>query len=98
MFAVDDLQLDVAARTVRKAGRVVALGPTELALLTYLFRNRGRIVAPAQILTAVWGPAYETENEILRVAMLRLRRKLEDDPANPKLMRTHVGMGYSLGL
>lgn len=97
-FAIDDVELDVAARTVRKSGRVVALSPTELALLTFMFRNKGRIVAPAQILSAVWGPAYETENEILRVGMLRLRRKLEDDPSNPRLLRTHVGMGYSLGL
>ena len=95
---VGDLQLDVAARTVRKRGQVIALSGTELALLTYLVRNRGRIVAPSQILTAVWGPAYEAENEILRVAVLRLRRKLEDDPSSPTLVRTHVGMGYSLGL
>lgn len=97
-FAIEGLELDVSARTVRRGGRVVALTPTELALLTYMFRNRGRIVAPAQILTAVWGSAYETENEILRVAMLRLRRKLEDDPSNPRLLQTHVGLGYSLGL
>ncbi len=98
VFAADDVELDAAARTVRKGGRVVALSPTELALLTFMFRNQGRIVAPAQILASVWGPAYETENEILRVTMLRLRRKIEDDPSNPRLLRTHVGMGYSLGL
>jgi DNA-binding response OmpR family regulator len=40
----------------------------------------------------------QMENDILRVAMLRLRRKLEADPSNPLLLRTHVGMGYSLGL
>jgi len=98
VFAADDVELDVVARTVRKGGRIVALSPTELALLTFMFRNRGRIVAPTQILASVWGPAYETENEILRVTMLRLRRKIEDDPSNPRLLRTHVGLGYSLGL
>lgn len=98
VLTVDDLEVDVAARTVRKSGQVVPLTATENALLTYLVRNRGRVLAPAQILTAVWGPAYEAENEILRVTVLRLRRKLEDDPAQPRYIRTHIGIGYSIGL
>lgn len=64
--------------------------------MAYLMRNPRRIVAPAQILSSVWGEAYEDENEILRTTILRIRRKLGPDPSHPRFLRTHVGMGYSL--
>ncbi len=95
---VGPLQLESRIGVATKLGRALALTRTEFALLEYLMRNQGRIVSPAQILGAVWGEAYEEDTEILRVAVLRLRRKVEDDPANPALLRTHVGFGYSLGL
>lgn len=92
---VGEIALDFDARTVTKRGAPVALTRTELGILTYLISNAGRIVAPAQILGHVWGEAYEDENEILRVAILRLRRKIEDDPSKPRYVLTHVGLGYS---
>jgi len=92
---VGEIALDHEARTVTKRGEPVALTRTELGILTYLVSNAGRIVAPAQILGHVWGEAYEDENEILRVAILRLRRKIEDDPSKPRYVLTHVGLGYS---
>jgi two-component system, OmpR family, KDP operon response regulator KdpE len=90
-----ELALDFEARTLTKGGRPVALTRTELGVLAYLMANAGRIVAPAQVLGQVWGEAYEDENEILRVAILRLRRKIEDDPSKPTYVVTHVGLGYS---
>ena len=92
---VGEIALDFDARTVTKRGAPVALTRTELGILTYLISNAGRIVAPAQILGHVWGEAYEDENEILRVAILRLRRKIEDDHSKPRYVLTHVGLGYS---
>lgn len=94
-LVVGEIALDFDARTVTKRGEPVTLTRTELGVLTYLISNAGRIVAPAQILGHVWGEAYEEENEILRVAILRLRRKIEDDPSKPRYVLTHVGLGYS---
>ena len=92
---IGDLVLDLDARTLTKAGVPVPLTRTELGVLAYLMPNAGRIVSPAQILGHVWGEAYEEENEILRVAILRLRRKIEDDPSKPRYVVTRVGIGYS---
>jgi DNA-binding response OmpR family regulator len=92
---IGDLALEIDARTLTKAGVPVPLTRTELGVLAYLMPNAGRIVSPAQILGHVWGEAYEEENEILRVAILRLRRKIEDDPSKPRYVVTHVGLGYS---
>ena len=92
---IGEIALDLDARTVTKGGRPVALTRTELGVLAYLMSNAGRIVSPVQILGQVWGEAYEEENEILRVAILRLRRKIEDDPSKPRYVVTHVGLGYS---
>lgn len=94
-LAVGDLEL-VDGANLTRSGEPVRLTRTELAVVAYLMRNAGRIVAPAQILGSVWGEAYEDEGEILRAAVLRIRRKLEPDPAAPRYLRTHVGLGYSL--
>ena len=91
-----DLAIDVNSRTVTRRGDRIALTRTEMGVLGYLASNAGRVVAPAQILGSVWGEAYEGETEILRIAVLRLRRKIEDDPSDPRYVVTHVGLGYSL--
>ena len=59
-----------------------------------LARHRGRLVRQAELLTAVWGPAYDSQTNYLRVHMASIRRKLEADPANPVLFVTEPGMGY----
>ncbi len=92
---IGGLSLDLDAKTVTKYGAPVALTRTELGVLAYLMSNAGRIVSPDQILGTVWGEAYEGENEILRVAILRLRRKIEDDPSKPRFIVTHPGLGYT---
>lgn len=90
------LQLDPDARRLTRDGTVIALTATELGVVEYLLRNAGRIVSPMQILGAVWGEAYEEDNELLRSAVRRIRRKLEPDPADPRFLKNHVGLGYSL--
>jgi two-component system KDP operon response regulator KdpE len=75
-------------------GEAVHLTPTEWHVLEVLIRNEGKLVPRTQLLQEVWGPAYETETNYLRVYMAQLRRKLEPDPAHPRHLLTEPGMGY----
>lgn len=86
--------VDLAAKKVTKNGRDVHLTPTEWGMLEMLVRNRGKLVGRDELLTQVWGPAYAKETQYLRVYLAQLRRKLEDDPPNPKHLLTEAGMGY----
>lgn len=86
--------VDLAAKKVTKNAREVHLTPTEWGMLDMLVRNRGKLVGRDELLTQVWGPAYAKETQYLRVYLAQLRRKLEDDPSNPKHLLTEAGMGY----
>ncbi|RKN37897.1 response regulator [Streptomyces hoynatensis] len=86
--------VDLAAKKVHRNGRDVRLTPTEWHLLEVLIRNAGRLVSQKQLLQEVWGPAYGTETNYLRVYMAQLRRKLEADPSAPRHLITEPGMGY----
>lgn len=86
--------VDLAAKKVIKNGGEVHLTPTEWGMLEMLVRNRGKLVGRDELLTQVWGPAYAKETQYLRVYLAQLRRKLEDDPSNPKHLLTEAGMGY----
>jgi two-component system KDP operon response regulator KdpE len=89
-----DLVIDLPARRVSKAGRVVRLTPTEWGLLEMLVRAPGRLVSQRDLLHEVWGPSYDKETNYLRVYFGGLRKKLEDDPASPRHLITEPGMGY----
>lgn len=86
--------VDLSARKVLRDGAEVRLTPTEWRILELLVQNAGRLVAQRQILHEVWGPAYGTETNYLRVYLAQLRRKLEADPARPRHLITEPGMGY----
>jgi two-component system KDP operon response regulator KdpE len=86
--------VDLALKEARVDGEPVHLTPTEWHVLEVLIRNEGRLVPRTQLLQEVWGPAYETETNYLRVYMAQLRRKLEPDPAHPRHLLTEPGMGY----
>jgi two-component system, OmpR family, KDP operon response regulator KdpE len=86
--------VDLIAKRVQREGADVRLTPTEWHLLEVLVRNAGRLVSQKQLLQEVWGPAYGTETNYLRVYMAQLRRKLEADPAHPRHFITEPGMGY----
>jgi two-component system KDP operon response regulator KdpE len=83
-----------ARRVVKKRGQEVRLTPTEFDLLAYLMTNAGHPVPHAKLLSTVWGPEYGGEREYLRTFILQLRRKLEDDPANPVYLKTVNYLGY----
>ncbi|WP_042375870.1 response regulator [Streptacidiphilus melanogenes] len=90
--------VDLAAKRVSRDGKDIRLTPTEWHLLEVLVRNSGRLVSQKQLLQEVWGPAYGTESNYLRVYMAQLRRKLEVDPSAPKHFVTEPGMGYRFEL
>jgi two-component system KDP operon response regulator KdpE len=94
VVVTDHFTVDLAARQVTVDGVPVRLTPTEWALLSELVRAPGRLVGQKQLLQSVWGPAYETETNYLRVYLAQLRRKLEPDPATPRYLHTEPGMGY----
>jgi two-component system KDP operon response regulator KdpE len=89
-----DLVIDLPARRVTKAGEVVRLTPTEWGLLEMLVRTPGRLFSQQDLLHEVWGPTYGRETNYLRVYVGGLRKKLEDDPSEPRHLITEPGMGY----
>ena len=94
VVATTDFTVDLAAKRVTRDGADVRLTPTEWHLLEVLVRNSGRLVSQTQLLQEVWGPAYQTEGNYLRVYVAQLRRKLEPDPSQPRHLLTEPGMGY----
>jgi two-component system KDP operon response regulator KdpE len=88
-----DLVIDLASQQVTKAGEPVHLTPTEFALLRELVTNRGKLLSHAHLLRRVWGPAYQTETEYVRVYVRRLRAKLEAEGGEP-LISTAPRAGY----
>jgi DNA-binding response OmpR family regulator len=91
---IGDVELDSARRRVRKNSALVHLTPTEFDLLHYLMLHAGLAMAHSRILGAVWGVEYGGELEYLRTYVRQLRKKLEDDPAEPKYLLTDACYGY----
>ncbi|HJD84918.1 MULTISPECIES: response regulator [Streptomycetaceae] len=94
LVVTESFTVDLAAKKVNRDGTDVRLTPTEWHLLEVLVRNAGRLVSQTQLLQEVWGPAYRTETNYLRVYLAQLRRKLERDPSHPRHFITEPGMGY----
>jgi two-component system KDP operon response regulator KdpE len=88
--------VDLARSVVTRDGSVVHLTPTEWRMLEVLARNVGRLVGQKQLLQQVWGPAYETETNYLRLYLAKLRRKLEPEPSRPRHLLTEPGLGVRL--
>jgi two-component system KDP operon response regulator KdpE len=91
-----DVEVDLAARIVRKRGVEVHLTPIEYRLLGVLVANAGRVMTHPHLLREVWGPTHAESTQYLRVYMGNLRQKLEDDSAQPKHIVTETGVGYRL--
>jgi two-component system, OmpR family, KDP operon response regulator KdpE len=95
-IALDGLEIDLAARAVRRDGEPVHLTPIEFELLRVLVRNRGRLMTHRTLLTEVWGPGYAEDVPALRTHIARLRSKIE--PAGPRgrsrYIVTDPGVGY----
>jgi len=88
------LRIDLAGRRVNCRGQDLELQPKQFELLTYLVRNRGTVLTRDQLLHNVWGYDYAGDTRTVDVHVRWLREKLEEDPANPKLIQTVRGVGY----
>ena len=91
---VADVEIDNVRHRVKRAGKEVRLTSKEFELLAFLAQHAGAVVAHGHILTAIWGPAHAADVPYLRVHIGRLRRKIEDDPDDPKIVLTEPGIGY----
>jgi two-component system KDP operon response regulator KdpE len=94
VVATEAFTVDLAAKRVTTAAGEIRLTPTEWHLLEALVREPGKLVTQKQLLQQVWGPAYQTETNYLRVHLANLRRKLEPNPARPRYLITEPGIGY----
>jgi len=100
-IVVDGLEIDLAARVVRRDGEPVHLTPIEFDLLRVLIRNRGRLMTHRKLLAEVWGAEYVDDIQPLRTHIARLRAKIEPDgqdgaggAGGPRLIVTDPGVGY----
>jgi len=97
-LSVGDLSIDFEGRRVIHRGKEEHLTRLEWLLLSELARNVGRLMLYEELLTRVWGPEYRDDVQTLRTWISRLRYKLENDPNNPKLIRTMPKTGYIMDL
>lgn len=96
VLVIGEIEIDLAARRIRREGREVHLSPREYAFLEELAKHPGRVVTHAQLLRSIWGRAHEHDVEYLRVAARSVRKKLEADPSAPVIVRNEPGIGYRL--
>jgi two-component system, OmpR family, KDP operon response regulator KdpE len=96
VFRFGDVEVDLIKRVVRKRGAEVHLTAIEYRLLSTMIANAEKVVTNRQILREVWGPSYVAHEHYVRVHMSHLRRKLEDDSAQPKHLLTETAVGYRL--
>jgi two-component system KDP operon response regulator KdpE len=95
-FEFGNLRIDLARRVTTLGEREVHLTPIEYRLLVLLARHAGKVLTHRQILSEVWGPSSANQTHYVRVHMAELRKKIEEDPARPKLIVTEPGVGYRL--
>ncbi len=91
------LTIDLASHLVKKNNELIKLTSTEFSLLALLAKNEGRVLTHHFILKEVWGMGYLEQTQYLRVFMAQLRKKIEDNPARPRLLNTESGIGYRFG-
>lgn len=96
VFTAGDLEIDLSRRVVKRLGKVIKLTRTEYDLLAYLALNCDKLVTHKDLLTNVWGPEYGEELEYVRLFIWQVRRKIEDDPKNPRFILTEPRVGYRM--
>ena len=93
-FTIGPIAVDIARRRVTHHGRTVKLTSMEYAMLQMFITHRDKALTHRQILRELWGPKAEGQTHYLRTYMMRLRRKLEDEPDSPQYFQTESGIGY----
>lgn len=95
VITIRDVRIDKEKHEIYKNNVHIKLTPLEFNLLLLLAKNAGKVVLHSRIVKEIWGPQYR-DTQSLRVYMTSLRRKIEDDPSNPELILTEVGVGYKM--
>ena len=95
VLRIADLELDLMRRRAKRGGRRIDLTAKEFALLELLLRRQGEVLTRSLIVSQVWDMNFDSDTNVIEVAMRRLRAKMDDD-FEPKLLRTIRGMGYVL--
>ena len=96
LLHVEGFAADLDAQQVWRDGTLLDLTRREFDVLVFLLRHAGWVVPSRSLLAEVWGSAYTSEAQYLRVFINRLRHKIEDDPAPPRIILTEQGVGYRL--
>lgn len=95
-FELGNLTIDYEKRQIMIQNEIVHLTPTEYKLLTLLAKHQGKVLTHRFIINEIWGAASLGDTQSLRVCMGNLRRKIEEDTAQPRYIITEVGVGYRL--
>jgi two-component system KDP operon response regulator KdpE len=88
------MHVDLGKRIIERAGAPLHLTPIEYRLLAYLISHPDCVLTHRQLLKNVWGPSHTDDSHYVRVYMGSLRKKIEDDPSQPKHLVTEAGVGY----
>lgn len=96
VYEAGDLTIDFDRRLVKMKGKEIHLTQIEYKLVSLLAQNAGRVMTYESIITKIWGPYADSDNQILRVNMAHIRRKLEENPAEPQYIFTEIGVGYRM--
>ena len=96
IYEVGELYINFTRREIIVAGKAVHLTQIEYRIVSILCHNAGRVMTYDSIINQIWGPHAGCDNQILRVNMANIRRKLELNPAEPKYLFTEVGVGYRM--
>lgn len=91
---IGEFEINYAARTLLKNGKLINLTSTEYSILKLLMGNIDKALTHKQILESIWGNAFSEETQYLRVFIGQIRKKIEDDPSKPKYLKTISGVGY----
>lgn len=94
IFEFGIVKVDLSRHIVEKKGDLLHLTPIEYRLLAYLVAHRDTVLTHRQLLKNVWGPSHVEDSHYVRIYMGHLRRKLEEDPSQPKHIMTEIGVGY----
>ncbi len=95
-FQVGKLEIDFDKRQITVAGEPVHLTPNEYKIMALLAKNAGRVLTYDTIIRELWGPSTKSDNQILRVNMANIRRKIEENPGEPVYVFTEAGVGYRM--
>lgn len=94
IFEFGNMRADLARRTVERDGQPIHLTPIEYRLLTCLIASPDSVLTHRELLRNVWGPTHAEDSHYVRVYMGHLRKKIEDDPSQPRHILTEAGIGY----